>query len=549
MVSKLATVRTEALQLWADREAAELCGTFMGPHSSPEALGPIETGFAPPFDTYSDMSQLLPAEDWPKPAPLSVAYFCGVMRDDAAPDDPKLATAQAGKDGFVWMTSQLHALWSKAGQGGDFDWNLLHAADPAAGAARFEQQFWRANISPSERYVLSLPDTLRYRLEPGKSGYANLFLAGDWTKGPDCNVGAVEVAAMSGLAAASALSGVKIPIACASTLYGPLGKKEQDLPQYINHSGWMTLPRPPFNANGADFYSFGFRADHAVLQNYLDKSYNVIAGRQRFRPLLDMVFLAYVKNAAIIATTPPFSEQGGMPEIDVGFWLLVGSYDEGKWLPTKVACVPAYLFVDSGLAVMVGREIMGYPKYVSNFTVPPTSPWSGFSASAMLIKTFAADAIASQQQFLSLRGTDIVVEPLKNTQGSTNVLTEAFARLSAAANPELLKPILDGRYKSMLPCDLNLPFPVWYFKQFRSADGSDTAVYQSLLEGPLTLRTLRNMGLLAGKWTLEAGAFDSLPFVTELGLGTPKDGKVTLTTEFGIWASMDYESGTAVPLV
>jgi len=270
--------------------------------------------------------------------------------------------------------------------------------------------------------------------------------------------------------------------------------------QYINHSGWMTLPRPPFNANGADFYSFGFVADHSVLQRYLDKTYNVIAGRQRFRPLLDMVFLAYVKNAAIIATTPPFSNQGGMPEIDVGFWLLVGSYDEGAIFPTKVACVPAYLFVDSGFAVAVGREIMGYPKYVSDFTVPPTSPWSGFSASAMLIKTFAPDAIASQQQFLSLRGTNVVAEPL-------------------------------------------------YIKQFRSADGSDTALYQSLLEGPLTLRTLRNMGLLAGEWTLEAGAFDSLPFVTELGLGTPKDGKVTLTTKFGIWASMDYESGTAVPLV
>ena len=98
---------------------------------------------------------------------------------------------------------------------------LLHAEDPATGEARFDQQFWRANISPSERYVLSLPNTLEYRLESGKSGYGNLFLAGDWTKTPDVNVGAVEVAAMSGLAAASALSGVKIPIVCGTWLYGP----------------------------------------------------------------------------------------------------------------------------------------------------------------------------------------------------------------------------------------------------------------------------------------------------------------------------------------
>lgn len=548
MVSKLATVRTQALQLWSDCAVAELTGTFMGPHSTPETLGPIETGFAPPFDTYSDMSQLLPAEDWPKPGPLSVAYFCGVMADDAAPDNPKLATIQAGKDGLAWMTSQLHSLWSNAGQGGDFDWNLLHAAHPAAGLARYEQQFWRANISPGERYVLSLPGTLQYRLEPGKSGYANLFLAGDWTKVPDCNVGAVEVATMSGLAAASALSGVKIPIVCASTLYGPLVKKEQGLPQYINHSGWMTLPRPPFNANGAEVYSFGFPANHAALQQYLDNTYNVIAGRQRFRVLLDMIFLAYVKNDAIVATTPPFSGQGGVPEVDLGFWLLVGSYEEGHLLPSAIAGVPAYLFVDSGLAVAVGREIMGYPKYVSNITSPAGSPWSGFTASAVVIEKFAPDALASLQQIMSLQGSNVVINPLQNTSLAT-VPAQVLARMGAAANPELLRPLLEGRYGSLFPCDLNIPFPVWYLKQFRSADGTDAAAYQALLSGPLTLRTMRNMGLITGEWTLELGAFDSLPFITELGLGTPVNGKVTLTTNIGFWASCDYASGTATPLV
>jgi hypothetical protein len=320
--------------------------------------------------------------------------------------------------------------------------------------------------------------------------------------------------------------------------------------KYINYGGWITLPRPPFNANGADFYSFGFSADLAALQNYLDKTYNVIAGRQRFRVLLDMVFLAYVKNAAIVATTPPFSEQGGMPEIDIGFWLLVGSFDGDAFFPTKVAWVPAYLFVDSGLAVSVGREIMGYPKYFSNIVAPATSPSAGpFIASAMLIKKFAPDAIASQQQFLSLSGSNFVATPLQNTSASTHFPAEVFARLCAAASPELLKPIAEGRYKSEFLFDPGIPVPVWYLKQFRSADGSDTSVYQTLLEGPLTLATLRDWRFLEGDWTLELGVFDSLPFVTELGLGTPKGGKVTLTTKYGFWASCDYVSGTAVPLV
>ena len=194
---------------------------------------------------------------------------------------------------------------------------------------------------------------------------------------------------------------------------------------------------------------------------------------------------------------------------------------------------------------------MGYPKYFSNIVAPATDPSTGpFTASAMLVKTFAPDAIASQQQFLSLSGSNFVAKPLENTSASINFPAEVFAQISAAANPELLKPFADGRYKTDFLFDLNIPVPVWYLKQFRSADGSDAAVYQALIEGPLTLRTLHQMPkLLEGDWTLELGAFDSLPFITELGLGTPKDGKLTLTTKFGFWASCDYTSGTASPLV
>lgn len=316
---------------------------------------------------------------------------------------------------------------------------------------------------------------------------------------------------------------------------------------YINFAGWITLPRPPFNADNAEFYSFGFSADKQACQRFLDKTYNVIAGRQRFRMLLDLVFLAYVKNPAIVATTPPFSNQGGMPENDIGFWLLVGSFDDGAIFPSKVAWVPAYLFVDSGLAVAVGREIMGYPKYFSNIATPAGSPSTApLTASAMVIKEYHASAIASQQPFLSLNGSHVVATPLDASASSA----EVFAQLIADASPEHLKPFAEGRYGTDFLAAPGIPVTVWYLKQFRSADGSDNAVYQRLIEGPLTLRALHDMKILKGEWTLEVGAFDSLPFIKDLGLGTPDaNGKLTLTTKVGFWASCDYTSGTAAPLV
>ena len=49
------------------------------------------------------------------------------------------------------------------------------------GPDRLRGQYVRANLDPSDRYVQSLPGTGRYRLAPGRTGFANLAVAGDWT--------------------------------------------------------------------------------------------------------------------------------------------------------------------------------------------------------------------------------------------------------------------------------------------------------------------------------------------------------------------------------
>ena len=232
MVGHLKTVRTQALQVWLSKEVHTLGGPFVAPEhqSCAGAMGPVVINCQPPLDTFADMSQLLPAEGWPADGPKSVAYFCAVMADDAAGDDPRAADDAVRASSQAWMTSWLHTLWPAIGRDAAFDWSVLYSPGDLTGPARLQDQYWRANISPSERYVLSLPGTLQYRMEPGGSGYANLFLAGDWTRVPEINAGCVEVAVMSGLLAASALSGVAIPVAHSNTLYGHDSRTEKIVP-------------------------------------------------------------------------------------------------------------------------------------------------------------------------------------------------------------------------------------------------------------------------------------------------------------------------------
>ncbi len=206
MVANLETVRTQGLQLWMNKNLADA--------GWPNARG-IACGWVEPFDTWSDMSHLIPRETWPASSNVQqIAYFCNVIPDDpAAPfnapsyPDAELQRVRDYARGFLDQNCGL--IWPKARNSNDpkkfDDATLVNCAlDPAI--PNFQTQFFRVNIDPTELYCLSLPGTTKYRLPPGKSGFPNLFLAGDWTL-TDLNIGCIEATVISGMMASRAICG------------------------------------------------------------------------------------------------------------------------------------------------------------------------------------------------------------------------------------------------------------------------------------------------------------------------------------------------------
>ena len=193
----------------------------VGWHASPaDGAQPVLSGFAEPFDTCASMDQVLCREDWrqgtesPKKAPespKSVSYFCGAR---PATDFPPAHDHgfQARRAERVKATAkdqlarQIHALWPSAGREDGFRWDWLVDTKDGAGEVRFDSQYWRANVDPSERYVMSAVNSSRYRLETDGSGFRNLYLTGDWIKTP-LNVCCVEAGVMAGMQTARAISG------------------------------------------------------------------------------------------------------------------------------------------------------------------------------------------------------------------------------------------------------------------------------------------------------------------------------------------------------
>lgn len=185
MVANVGTVATQGMQLWLEPSLAELGWTLPSP---------VMDAYVEPHNTWADMSHLLVRETWGDASrtPRNVAYFCGPL-SDVPGETPASSIGRVGEIGTAWLRENIAFLW------------------PRFESSHVIESFFRANVEPSERYVLSRKGSTSYRLPPGGSGFENLFLAGDWTDS-GFNAGCVEAAVISGLLAARAITGWDVPI-------------------------------------------------------------------------------------------------------------------------------------------------------------------------------------------------------------------------------------------------------------------------------------------------------------------------------------------------
>jgi uncharacterized protein with NAD-binding domain and iron-sulfur cluster len=199
MVDRVATVPTQSLQVWLREDEPGL--GWLHP-------GATVSGYLAPFDTYASMSHLIGWEDWPAGSrPAAIAYFCSALEAEAAAD-PAAAERLVRANAADQLNGFARHLWPRAvTPGGDFRRDLVC------------DTYCSANVDPSDRYVQSLPGTGAHRLRADESGYANLFLAGDWI---NCglNAGCIEAAVMAGTQAANALCGRPLTEGISGVWYG-----------------------------------------------------------------------------------------------------------------------------------------------------------------------------------------------------------------------------------------------------------------------------------------------------------------------------------------
>ena len=204
-VEKVQTVATQAYQLWLNTDLEGIGWSIKNENGEQ----PVLSAFTEPFDTWASMDQLLDKEDWQGVEPKNASYFCSALPVEHYPPKsdisfPQIKAEEAKLGAIGQLKTQIHKLWGNVGD--TFPWEWLHDPENRQGEARFDSQYWRANVDPSERYVLSVKGSSQYRIDTDGTGIDNLYVTGDWIK-TGINAGCVEAATMAGMNTSKAICG------------------------------------------------------------------------------------------------------------------------------------------------------------------------------------------------------------------------------------------------------------------------------------------------------------------------------------------------------
>ncbi len=204
-IARVGTVRTQALQLWLTRTPKAL-----GLVSKHEPIANWRYGGLSPLGVWGDFKEVIEVESWPKKRkPQGLSYLCSTMPHTTQFTSQAEADAEVLENARELLDGGLRVILPKIVDGkGNPRWGWIVDPTDATGADpdRLATQWHRANVTPTEQYVLSLVGSSEHRLPVhDPDGPSNLYLAGDWTK-CQLNCGCMEAATISGMLCSEALS-------------------------------------------------------------------------------------------------------------------------------------------------------------------------------------------------------------------------------------------------------------------------------------------------------------------------------------------------------
>jgi hypothetical protein len=416
------------------------------------------------------------------------------------------------------------------------DWKYLHAPPGVEGESRFAAQYWRANVSPDQRYTLALPGLLKQRLVTNETRFSNLFLAGDWTLN-GLDAGTVEGSVMSGMQASREICGHP------RVIHGETAEVRKRISRGREGTTFVDIAAPqqipgPVGVSDMTLYAFMLEASRpGALQEYVDRTLNQpCRGAVRYEVMMEHV-IAFMASLGKTWSMAPGLHAGWLPETDCGFWIPVARVggEAGRSVVEELLLYPVALYVDQPYTEISGREIYGYPKGLGEPRVPTSPDDAGpFWLKTVLMREYDAGREFKNEELWRIErdSARVAGEIWRDAGGALENLFHTFFGEAERRLPEVRLSSLVNQLREAPGA-----MPMVFLKQFRDACSDSKACYQAIVENLSTVTKFDGMGLMPGTYRFRTIPTESIGLIEALGL------QQEMNVIFAFWSKFDMVVG------
>lgn len=290
--------------------------------------------------------------------------------------------------------------------------------------------------------------------------------------------------------------------------------------------------RPPYRITGVEALSAVRGIDRERAQEWVDETLNWRPPGQAARPeftALPVAFVVFMKMAEMRSIDPPDHDWGSVSESEMVVTLPLLEWDN-HGLPSlpKLRFYPIVLCLDSGPALISGREVFGFPKIMGAVEIGAEG-----AEARCEVATRAGDPLTRRDRLLlslKRRPDSAAGHPVANPdsfgQGIAEMVKEELLAhwdrpvleylLKVRLGRKLLNLGLDELVELLESLEISQEFV--FLKQFRDVARPDQACHRSVASCALSFSELTHLSREDGDWELEVPPHRSSGLLDRLGL-------------------------------
>lgn len=295
---------------------------------------------------------------------------------------------------------------------------------------------------------------------------------------------------------------------------------------YVERDGdWVW--RPPGALEQTKMFVLAFKvAQLGAIQKLCDDLVNTPSGgavkAAPFSTSHPFVLLVCADIERACSKHPGDAGKGYAVERDMGFFVPITFTDAGG--ASSTAMLLPYLYVDNLAALLIGREIFGFPKLLGEITILEDPPFAEVIASALPV--YGPNRCCVDRPILQLR--TVTQQPIQLCASgpvvgvALEIMTFFFALLGLQA------PF--GGFSKV---------PMVFLKQFRDVAVDGVACYQAVARAEGSIDAVRRACLHIDTFELTVFPHDSIDIAGTLGLGAGP----TFQPAAAVSVDMDFSLG------